>query len=137
MPAWPSNGWLTEPGSAEAVSLLDRHLFAPDLLCAECANVLWKKVVRGELSSDEAELAARALETAEIDLIPTRPYLAAATAIAIDLAHPAYDCIYLAVAMGMATPFVTGDQRFIGRIGQRNSRFRDCVVALAEVPQRL
>ncbi len=56
-----------EPGSAEAVLLLDRRLVAPDLLCPECANILWKKVARGDLSRDEAEVAARALETVEID----------------------------------------------------------------------
>jgi predicted nucleic acid-binding protein len=32
---------------------------APDLLVAECANILWKKAQRGELSHEEADLAAR------------------------------------------------------------------------------
>jgi predicted nucleic acid-binding protein len=130
--------WVVEePGSAEAILLLDRQLFAPDLLCAECANSLWKKVARGELRPDEAEVAARTLEAAEIELVAMRPYLAPAMALAIELGHPAYDCIYLAVALRLAITWVTADQRFIQRISQRGGRFRDRVVALAEVPQAL
>jgi predicted nucleic acid-binding protein len=124
---------IKEPGNAEAVLLLDRRLMGPDLLCAECANILWKKVARGELGPDEAGVAARALEAVEIDLIAMRSYLAAATALAVQLEHPAYDCVYLAVAITMEVPFVTADRRFVQRIRQVSSRFRDRVVALAEV----
>jgi predicted nucleic acid-binding protein len=39
--------WLVdEPGTAAALSLRRHRLLAPDLLIAECANVLWKKVRR-------------------------------------------------------------------------------------------
>jgi len=40
-----------EVGTPEALALKRTHrLAAPDLLVAECANILWKKVRRGELS---------------------------------------------------------------------------------------
>ncbi len=47
---------LPEANSDRARALIDsRHrLRAPDLLMSECANVLWKRMVRGELSVDEA-----------------------------------------------------------------------------------
>ena len=55
---------------------LRRHsLAAPDLLVAECANILWKKVRRNELADEEATLAARLLARADIDLMPMRPFL--------------------------------------------------------------
>jgi predicted nucleic acid-binding protein len=65
--------WVVEePGTASALSLLNQgRLLAPELLVAECANILWKKVRRGELSKDEAVLAARLLQGAEIELLPT------------------------------------------------------------------
>src|SRR5260370_35297591 len=130
--------WVVEEqGSDEAILLLDRQLFAPDLLCPECANILWKKVARGELRPDEAEVAARTLAAAEIELVAMRPYLAPAMTLAIELGHPAYDCIYLAVALRLAITCVTADQRLIQRIRQVGRRFRDRVVALAEVPQAL
>src|SRR5271165_3061090 len=53
-----------------------------ELLVAECANILWKKVRRDELSNEEA--LARLLQFADIELSPTRMLLEPATRIAID-----------------------------------------------------
>jgi predicted nucleic acid-binding protein len=55
---------IDEPGTREALSLRRHRLFAPDLLVAECANVLWKKARRTELNTDEARLAAGLLQRA-------------------------------------------------------------------------
>src|SRR5271165_4276837 len=55
-----------------------------ELLVAECANILWKKVRRDELSNEEAPVAARLLQSADIELSPTRMLLEPATRIAID-----------------------------------------------------
>ena len=43
--------WVVEEdGTAEALALRQRNkLIAPQLLVAECANILWKKVQREEL----------------------------------------------------------------------------------------
>jgi hypothetical protein len=54
-------------------------LIAPELLAAECANILWKKVQRDELSKEEAFLAARLLQAADIEFLPTRHLLEATT----------------------------------------------------------
>ena len=63
---------MDEPGADVAALLLDHSLAAPDLLGPEGANVLWKKVMRGELSAAEAETMAAALAKADIALHPTR-----------------------------------------------------------------
>ena len=42
---------------------------------------------------EEALVAAGLLEAAKIELLPTRSLLEAATRIAIDIDHPAYDCL--------------------------------------------
>ena len=84
-----------EPDSDRAEALLDHALMAPDLLFAECANVLWKKVRRGELSKDEADIAAQTLEQADIAIASTRGHLASAMAIAVELDLPAYAAVYL------------------------------------------
>ena len=96
-------------------------LIAPDLLVAECANVLWKKRQRNELSKEEVLLAAGLLQHAEIELMPTRSLLEAATRIAIELDHPAYDCLYLAVAAANECRFVTSDERLLRKLGQSQS----------------
>lgn len=127
--------WLIEEhGTAAALTLRRRaRLIAPDLLLAECANVLWKKVRRKELSADEAILSARLLQAAEIELLPTRSLVETATRIAIQLDHPAYDCIYVAMALENGCRFVTADERLLGKIGgQGRRRFRRSVIGLEE-----
>ncbi len=105
--------WVVEEeGTTEALAVLEGYpLSAPDLIVAECANILWKKVRRGELTPDEALLAADLLQRAELEILPTRALLHAATHLAVDLDHPAYDCVYLALAQDHGWPFVTADDR--------------------------
>lgn len=104
--------WVVEEtGTQEALDLRRHRLLAPDLLVAECANVLWKKVRRKELSKHEALLAARLLERADIELEPMRGLLEPATRLAIALDHPTYDCIYLALAEARGCDLVTADRR--------------------------
>lgn len=122
---------INEEGTATALALLSHSLKAPDLLVAECANVLWKKVRRGELSPAEARLAARLLARADIDLLPTRHLLDKATDIAIDLDHPAYDCVYLALAEAEDCSFVTADKRLLAKAREEPSgRFAGRIIGL-------
>lgn len=116
--------WVVEEeGTSEALILRRRaKAIAPDILPAECANVLWKKVRRGELSRDEAFLAARLLQAADIELLPTRSLLAPATRLAIELDHPAYDCFYLALAEECGCRFVTADDRLLRKLGEGHRR---------------
>jgi hypothetical protein len=62
--------WVVEEdGTDLALALRQKaRLMAPDLMVAECANILWKKVQRKELSKDEALIAARLLQSAEFDV---------------------------------------------------------------------
>jgi predicted nucleic acid-binding protein len=126
--------WVVEEdGTDDALSLRRRKLIAPDLLAAECANILWKKVRRRELSRDEALLAARLLEGADIELLPTRSLLESAALIAIDLDHPAYDCVYIALAVANDCRFATADERLLRKLAQgRRAAFRDRVISLRE-----
>jgi predicted nucleic acid-binding protein len=100
---------IPEPDSERAE--LDRGLVAPDVLFAACANALWKKVRRGELTKGEAEIAAQTLEQADLTVVSTRERLALATLIAVELDDPAYDAVYLAAAEAFSLPLVTADDR--------------------------
>jgi predicted nucleic acid-binding protein len=122
--------WVVEEeGTAAALALRRQNLSAPDLINAECANILWKKTRLGEFSAEEAAFAARLLAAAEIDLIPTRSLLEAALEIAVGLDHPAYDCLYLALAEERDGRLVTADRRLIRRT-EESARFRQRVMAL-------
>jgi predicted nucleic acid-binding protein len=127
--------WVVEEESTEEAPMLRRtaKLVAPELLSAECANILWKKCQRDELSKEEAFLAAQILQAADIEFLPTRLLLEAATRIAVELDHPAYDCLYLALAAERDCRFVTADERFVRKVEQgRRRRFRGRVISLAQ-----
>lgn len=120
-----------EPGTEDALALRSRmKLIAPELLVAECANIFWKKVQRGELTQNEALFAARLLQASDIEILPTRALLEAATRIAIELDHPAYDCLYIALAIERDCRFVTADGRFLRKLAGYRREFHDRVIAL-------
>lgn len=104
-----------EKDSQHAEALLDHELIAPELLIPECANVLWRKTVRGELAPAAAEAAAKTIELAGIELLSTSGMLRDIFVLARDLNHAAYDCTYLALAIALDLPMVTADVRFAER----------------------
>ena len=131
--------WVVEEdGTREALALRQQaKLIAPELLVAECANILWKKVQRVELSRDEALLAARLLQGAEIELLSTWSLLEAATRMSIEIDHPAYDCLYLALAAENKCQFVTADNRFLRKLRQARQRtLRGRAISLIEATNR-
>ena len=125
--------WVVEEeGTPEALALRTHaKLIAPDLLVAECANILWKKVARGELLKGEALIAAALLQEADVELYPMRSLLAPAAQLAIELEHPAYDCLYLAFAAERGCPLVTADGRLLRKLEERQlGAFRDQAISL-------
>jgi predicted nucleic acid-binding protein len=88
---------VAEPGSAEALALLDANLAAPDLLIAECTNALARLVRLGMLGQPAVQTAITFLSGVPIDLVATRPLMPRALDMAGRLQHPAYDCFYLAL----------------------------------------
>ncbi len=125
---------VAEKGTTEALALLDGgSLSAPDLLIPECANILWKKVRRSELETDEAIMAARLLQRSDVEIVPTRSLMEEALKLSIDLDHAAYDCIYLSLALEKDWRFVTADERLKRKIGQlKDPRFDGKVALLSE-----
>ncbi len=104
---------VAEKGTTEALALLGRRLFAPALWEAECANILWKKVKRGELSVGEAGIAGKLLTRFGVERAPREPELSRVLELALALDHPAYDCVYLALAEMQDIPLITADERLV------------------------
>jgi predicted nucleic acid-binding protein len=125
---------VAEAGTERAIALRLHRLIAPDLLFAECANVLWRKLQRREITEDEAVIAAQTLEQADFVVVSARRYMARAVAIAAALDHPAYDAIYLAVAEAFGLRLVTADDRLIRKADQTGARFRPMLVPLSDIP---
>jgi predicted nucleic acid-binding protein len=103
---------LDEPGSEAAVALRDHELVAPTLWLAEAANALWRHARIGEISNDEAIAYFAELLKAPVASLPIEPQLEPALKLAMEIGHPIYDCIYLALALRHQTHVVTADRRF-------------------------
>ena len=128
--------WVVEEhGTPESLILRQKaKLIAPELLVAECANILWKKVKRDELLKEEALLAARLLQGAEIELFPTRSLFEAATRMSIEIdPTPLYDCLYLALAVEKECLFVTADDSLLRKLNEgRQHALRGRAVSLID-----
>ena len=103
---------LDERGSEMAVSLREQELIAPALWLAEAANVLWRHAQTGEITGNEAAEHFSELLQAPVATLPIEPHLAPALKLALEIGHPVYDCIYLALALQHHTHVVTADRRF-------------------------
>ena len=98
--------WIVpETHSREALLLRRGFSFsAPDLVMAECANACWAKVRRREMTAEEAILTTRIIQQTDIELVSLRSLIEASTQLALTLAHPVYDCTYLALAVERGLP---------------------------------
>jgi predicted nucleic acid-binding protein len=65
---------LEERGSSEARQLLTANhlLAAPDLMWIECANVLWVKARKGQISASDARAALDAIDAAPVRALAAR-----------------------------------------------------------------
>jgi predicted nucleic acid-binding protein len=105
---------ISEPDSGAAVALRGTDtLIAPSLVIAEIGNALWKRVIRGDVDRSDAS-AALQIAVAHFDSIVSVDQLAArAMELAVDLRHPIYDCLYLALAERERVPIVSADARLL------------------------
>ena len=123
-----------EDGTQGALAVLQQFgLLSPDLIFAECANILWKKVRLSEITQDEAIEAASLIRIAKIEVLPVRCLVESALRLAIELDHAAYDCVYLALALQNDCPFVTADQRLRRKVAQSGDpRFTGRILSIDE-----
>ncbi len=112
---------LEEPGSDAAEELLEKDLAAPSLWLLEAGNALWRRTVRGELTRAEAVERLTELTKAPVASVPLEQDLPEALRLALQLNHPVYDCLYLALAKRLGTFVVTADTRFGQAVGNHDS----------------
>ena len=134
--------WLIdEPDSELADNLLDggHDFLAPELIVAEVLNAAWRRRRLGEIADAQFEEIVVRIVDGLIAYQPLRPLAPRAAALARDLNHPVYDCLYLALAEAEEAPLVTADRRLLavvqgtalakrvsrlGRLTERRSRRR-------------
>lgn len=113
--------FVTEPLSEQARQLLDGELdlHAPDILLAEFADMIWKKVRRGEIPDPQPYLGDLANLPGIVAIHPVGRLIERAAQIAVLIDHPVYDCLYLACAELTALAVITADQQLVNRATER------------------
>ena len=116
-------GWFVAvPGSEQAAKLLDGGpftlLLAPDLVLVELLNAGWKSRRLGAITEEQFQaLAHRAAEPFS-RLFPSSALLARAAYWCQELDHPAYGCLYVALAEQEQGTLITADQRLLRKLEQ-------------------
>jgi predicted nucleic acid-binding protein len=120
-----------EAGSIAAVELrASTALTAPGIWIVEAANGLWKYVLRHELDATEAQERLERLRSAPVIASAVNDDIDTAFRLGTELAHPIYDCLYLALALRLDTYVVTADRRFAA-LAQKRANLTDRVRLLS------
>jgi predicted nucleic acid-binding protein len=126
--------WFPEPHREAALRLRDpeHDLHAPDLFDLELCSVIWKRILRGEISARDGDHVADLLEDVPVRRHADRDLLRPALAIARTTRQSLYDSLYLALAVILDAPMVTADERFYR--GVRSAGAGEHVVWVNDVP---
>jgi len=89
-------------------------LHVPDLFFVECANVLWKKVRRGEHPQSLAVQNLARLRALGLPTTPTSQLVDRALELACVHGTTVYDACYVALAERLDLPLLTADSRLVG-----------------------
>lgn len=97
--------------AARRLLKLPHQYLAPDLLFAETANAIWKKVRRGELTGEQGQRLVTDISRIAVEAVPCRVLAGDAHALATATGRTVYDALYLALAIRLETRMITADDR--------------------------
>ena len=123
---------VAEEHSARAVLLLGcDEIHVPEHWLAEAVNVLWSKVLKGDLEGSDAEERMTALMRAPVIGAPVAGLMPRAFAISVAHAVTIYDSLYVALAVERGIPVVTADERLVRRF--RTTELSNSVVWIGDL----
>ena len=101
---------------AEPVTSREACRYVPDLFFIECANVLWKYVLRYSYPPEDARRNLSLLYDLSLDTIAATTLISEALNIALAHSISVYDACYVATADLVEAPLVTADERLVKRL---------------------
>ena len=109
-----------EPLADHAVSIVrdGMPLIAPDILVAEVCNAAWRLARLGRINQDQVVEIAAILPRFFDALVGAADLAPRAVAIARELDHPVYDCLYVTLAEERRAKLVTADTRLLQKLQQ-------------------
>jgi len=123
--------WFTnevDSRAAQAVLEGPDELHAPALLPIETDGAVLKWVRRKVVTAREALAVRELIIGSPMRIHPLAPLRDPAYALALECGAGYFDCIYLALAVGLGGTVLTADQRFYAAV--RNSAFKRYVALL-------
>jgi predicted nucleic acid-binding protein len=97
--------------AARRLLVLPHEYVAPDLLFAETANTIWKKIRRRELTAEEGHQLVADIGRISVETVSCRALAEDAHALANATGRTVYDSMYVALAVRLNTRSVTADDR--------------------------
>jgi predicted nucleic acid-binding protein len=91
---------------------------APDLVLVELLNTAWKSLRMGAITSEQFQVLAHRAAEPFSRLFPFTALLARAGHWCRELDHPAYDCLYVALAEQERATLITADQRLLRKLAE-------------------
>ena len=97
--------------AARRLLVLPHEYVAPDLLFAETANTIWKKIRREELTAEEGQQLVADIGRSAVETVSCRALAEDAHALANATGRTVYDSMYVALAIRLGTRLITADDR--------------------------
>jgi predicted nucleic acid-binding protein len=97
--------------AARRLLVLSHEYVAPDLLFAETANTIWKKIRREELTAEEGQQLVADIGQIAVETVPCRALAEDAHALANVTGRTVYESMYVALAVRLNTRAITADDR--------------------------
>jgi predicted nucleic acid-binding protein len=97
--------------AARRLLTLPNEYVAPDLLFAETANTIWKKIRRKELTAQEGRQLVADIGRIAVETVSCRALAEDAYALASATGRTVYDTMYVALAVRLNTRAITADDR--------------------------
>lgn len=105
-------------------------IIVPDLLFIECANILWKRTARGELTAEHGHVQLQRLRAMNIPVAPMLLLAERAFDMACQYGISAYDAAYVALAERHNAILLTADERL-------RNRLQDSAYLVMTIPEYL
>lgn len=130
--------WFLPEIHSEAAGLILKtkcELMAPDLIWVEVGSILWKKVLRKEITVQEAEEILKDFLRFPVQTQGSRVLLSSAWQLANGSGATVYDSLYLSLANFHGCPLVTADRKFYESISKRTASSR--VIWVEDIAKKL
>lgn len=83
------------------------------------------------MTNEAAQIAVKLLQSDDLALVPLSILTSSALQLALTLEHPVYDCLFIALAVREACPFVTSDQKLLQKLAGKKLPVISVAKALA------